>query len=434
MLFEVAAGTAAVLALLGVWQRRIERRQRARVVTEIREAKDRGTDRPVGQYPHIDRYACIGCGSCVRACPEAGVLDLVDGIAHVVQASKCIGHALCAQACPVDALEVGLGDTSRRADIPRLTDDLEASVPGLFIAGELGGLALIRHAVDQGVRAIESIARRGRAGPRSPDVRDVLIVGAGPCGIAASLKAIECGLDYVTIDQDDPGGTIRKYPRRKLVMTQPVSLPLGEKLERTEYFKEDLVAFWQGLIERHGLRIRPHTKLIGLECAGELFIARTSGGMIRARTVLLALGRRGTPRRLGVPGEESEHVLYQLVDAATYRDMDLLVVGGGDSAIEAATALADQSGNRVTLSYRKHDFFRIKSRNEERIRAYVASGRIDVLYESRVTAIETDRAVLDLAGEARTVPARFVFVFAGGEPPFPLLKSMGVAFGCEEAA
>ena len=431
MLFEVAAGTAAVLALLGTWQRHIERRQRARVVSEIQEAKDRGTDRPVGQYPHIDRYACIGCGSCVRACPENGVLDLVDGIAHVVQASKCIGHALCAQVCPVDALTVGLGDTSRRPDIPSLTEELESTVPGIFIAGELGGLALIRHAVDQGVRAVEAIARRRPDESPPPGVADVLIVGAGPCGIAASLKAVECGLDYLTIDQDDTGGTIRKYPRRKLVMTQPVTLPLGEMLKRNEYLKEELIEFWDGLIARHDIRVRSRVKLLGLARAADHFEAETSAGVLRARTVLLALGRRGTPRRLGVPGEEAEHVLYQLIDAATYRDSDLLVVGGGDSAIEAATALADQTGNRVSLSYRKHDFFRLKSRNEERIREYAACGRIQLLLESQVAAIEKDQAILDLNGERRTVPAQFVFVFAGGVPPFPLLKSVGVGFGAE---
>ena len=425
---------AALLVALGAWQRRIDRRERARVVSEIEEAKALGADRPIGQYPFIDPLRCIGCASCIRACPEDSVIGMVMGVAHVVQAARCIGHGLCAEVCPVGAIVVGLGDLSARPDVPQLTDDLESTVPGVFIAGELGGLALIRNAVEQGVRGIEAVARRIREERPARADADVLIVGAGPAGLAASLKAKELGLSYVTIDQNDIGGTVRKYPRRKLVMTQPVELPLYGRVRRTEYVKEELIELWQGVLEQHGVKVRERVKFLGTRREGGRLVSETSHGPLSTRCVLLALGRRGTPRKLGVPGEEQEKVLYQLVDAATYRGLRCLVVGGGDSAIEAALGLAAQAGNEVTLSYRKPEFFRIKARNEERIRAAAAEGAVRLALGSEVRSVGEEHVDLTAQGRAARLPNDFVFVFAGGEPPYPLLKGMGVRFWGEVAA
>lgn len=425
---------AALLVALGAWQRRIDRRQRARVVTAIEEAKALGADRPIGQYPHIDPLRCIGCSSCIRACPEDNVIGMVMGVAHVVQAARCIGHGLCAQVCPVGAIVVGLGDLSARPDVPQLTEDLESTVPGVFIAGELGGLALIRNAVEQGVRGIEAVARRIREERSVRADADVLIVGAGPAGLAASLKAVELGLSYVTIDQNDIGGTVRKYPRRKLVMTQPVELPLYGRVRKTEYVKEELIELWQGVLEQHGVKVRERVKFLGTRREAGRLVSETSQGPVTTRCVLLALGRRGTPRKLGVPGEEQEKVLYQLVDAATYKGLRCLVVGGGDSAIEAAIGLAAQPGNEVTLSYRKPEFFRIKARNEERIRAAAAEGSVRLALGSEVRSVGEAHVDLTAEGRAARLPNDFVFVFAGGEPPYPLLKGMGVRFWGEVAA
>jgi thioredoxin reductase/NAD-dependent dihydropyrimidine dehydrogenase PreA subunit len=419
----------AILALIALWQGLLDRRRRDRVVSGIREARDLGADRPQNQHPQIEPLSCIGCTACIRACPETGVIEMVDGIAHVVRAASCVGHGLCEAACPVGAIRVGMGELVKRPDRPRLNDDCETSIPGVFIAGELSGVALIRNAVQAGKEVIDTIAARPRP-PLPHGVVDVLIVGAGPCGITASLRAIERGLTWITIDQDDLGGTVRKYPRRKLVLTQPVDLPLGERLRSREYRKEDLIDFWTATMERHGAHIRSATRFDGIRREDGYFIAETSTGPIRCRTVLLALGRRGTPRRLGVPGEESERVLYHLVDAATYRNERILVVGGGDSAIEAATALAEQPGNRVTVSYRKADFFRAKQRNLERIRKFAESGKLEVVFSSNVVAIEPKAVRLSLEDETeRMLDYDYVFVFAGGDPPYPLLQQVGIAMG-----
>jgi thioredoxin reductase/Pyruvate/2-oxoacid:ferredoxin oxidoreductase delta subunit len=423
-----------ILALLGYWQRRISENEDQRVLSDIREARETGTNKALAQHPQIDVQACIGCGSCIAACPEEDVIGLVDGVAHIVHGSRCIGHARCAVACPVGAIQVGLGELAKSPNLPILSPGFETSLPGVHVAGELGGFALIRIAVEQGTRAVETIARdlAGQGQRAGKDVLDLLIVGAGPAGLAASLKARELGLRYLTIDQDDVGGTVRKYPRRKLTLTGPLEMPLYGRVEREEFLKEELIEFWQGLIDHYQLRIETGIRLEGLDQGPEAYSVRTSARPLQARRVILALGRRGTPRQLGVPGEEAEKVLYHLVDAATYKGMRLLVVGGGDSAIEAATALGSQPGNTVTLSYRREAFFRIKARNAERIQQFQGDGKVRVVFGSQVGRIEADAVSLKVndGGVERTelVPNDFVLVCAGGDPPYALLRGMGVRF------
>ncbi len=438
MVIGVFTLLAGLLVLLSVWQRKIEEAQKEQVVADIRDAEQRGTSKAANQHPQIDQEACIGCGSCVAVCPEEDVLGLVDGIAHVIHGSRCIGHGLCAEVCPVAAVKIGLGDVSARPDIPVLAESLETTVPGVYIAGELGGFALIRVATDQGTRVIETIARdlesdgaMGRS-PESSDVADVLIVGAGPGGYAATLKAIELGLSYITIDQDDLGGTIRKYPRRKLTLTGPLVLPLYGRVKRTEFLKEELIEFLEDIVAHYDVYINTGVKFLGVKQGRDALVVKTSSGLVSARRVVLALGRRGTPRKLGVPGEKQEKVVYQLVDAATYRNEHLLIVGGGDTAIEAAVALARQPGNTVTLSYRRDRFFRVKRRNEERIEQFMDDGSVQVIFESSVKRIEKDSVLLsyreDGIDNTLQLSNDFVFVCAGGEPPYDLLRGCGVRF------
>ena len=431
----VAFGVGLVVLLVGLaWleQRRAEQ-HRARVLDEVQTAKDRGSHKALSQHPQIDPLQCVGCALCVKACPENGVLDVVDGTAVVVHGSRCIGHGRCAEACPVGAIQVGLGDVRDREDIPILAEAHESSVPGVFLAGELTGIALIRNAIRHGVECIDEIARRKPWTEEMPGVVEVAIVGAGPAGIAASLRAIEKGLTHITLEQEEIGGTVRHYPKQKLVMTQPVELPLYGKLKRSEYSKEELEAVFAEVLEDYPLRLHTSTRLEAIDRDRDGFTLRTNRGVVRARNVVLALGRRGTPRKLGVPGEELAKVAYRLADAARYQGTRALVVGGGDSAVEAALALSAQPGNEVVLSYRREHFFRLKARNESRLEEAIASGRIEAMLRSEVVEIGPEVVFLKrMSDEEPETVARandYVFVFAGGVPPYPLLHRIGVQFG-----
>jgi len=431
----------ALLWLLAREQRRLETTLDHEVSDAIDEARRTGADRPLMQHPEIDPVQCIGCGACVAACPEHDVLGLVGGRVAIVNGSHCIGHGRCAEVCPVGAIRIGLGRLTERDDIPRLSPMQETCVPGLFLAGEITGIALIRNAVEQGTRAVEEIARRTgarRGASVTEGAVDLCIVGAGPAGLAAALKAVECGLDHVLIDQEEGGGAIRHYPRQKLVMTQPVMLPLYGRLRRHEYRKEELIRVWEEALSAHPVRLRTGERLLRVEKREDGFRLETTRGEVRARHVLLALGRRGTPRKLGVEGEDLEKVAYRLVDAGLYRDRRVLVVGGGDSAVEAALALAVQPGNRVTLSYRKDAFFRVKPRNRDKLEVAADGLRVTVMLGSRVEAITPEAVRLRVKSDqgelSRILGNDFVFIFAGGVPPFKLLREAGVAFGGDARA
>jgi len=420
-------------------QRKEDVAERARTGGAILTAKKTGTHEPLMQHPLIDVVQCLGCGSCVAACPEGDVLGLVEGKAAIVNGARCIGHGRCAEVCPVGAIRIGLGELAARDDIPTVTAWNESTVPGLYLAGELTGIALIRHAVGHGVRAIEHITDTLGKSRRvaSTDVLDVAIVGAGPAGLSAALKAVETGLTHILLEQEEAGGTILHFPKQKLVLTQPVTLPLYGRLKRSEYRKEELVRVWKEVLVRYPVKLRTGVRLLDISRVDGAFRISTSSGVVAAHRVVLALGRRGTPRKLGVPGEELEKVAYRLVDAASYAGNRVLVVGGGDSAVEAALGLSEQPGTEVTLAYRKAAFFRIKRRNQTMLDEATRAGRVRLRLESEPSEIRSDAVILSTrgkGGERDTALANdFVFVFAGGVPPFDLLRRTGVAFGGRRA-
>ncbi len=449
LLVLLALGLLLTVAV--VVGRRAELRRLHDGMAELDLAKTRGSHAARLQYPDVDLMRCIGCGTCVRACPEHGVLDVLHGQAVVVHGARCVGHGLCADACPVGAIALTLGDISTRRDLPVLSGDFEATVPGLFLAGEVTGYALIRTAIAHGTAVADVVAARATVAARSvtrapahgggvatlerSDELDLCIVGGGPAGLACALQAKAHGLRYVVLEREPAlGGTVAQYPRGKLVMTQPVALPLHGKLDRTTYLKEELVGLWEEVVAQHALPIRTGEELIGVaaEASGG-FRVRTKTSELRARHVCLALGRRGTPRKLGVPGEDLPKVAYSLIDAASHVNRRILVVGGGDSAVEAALGLAEQPGNTVTLSYRKAAFTRIKARNTSRLADAIAAQAVEVLYESQVVEIAGGMVELTVSdprtGSRKLVlPNDEVFVFAGGVPPFRLLEACGVSF------
>jgi putative YpdA family bacillithiol system oxidoreductase len=393
------------------------------------------SEEPKSQHPHIDTAYCIGCATCTTVCPEGDVLAMIAGKAAIVNGYKCIGHGLCAEACPVGAITMVMATPSMGSDMPYLTPQFETTIPNLFIIGELGGLALIKNAVNQGRDCVDTINSRiaSLGASTSPDTYDVLIVGAGPAGIAASLRAIEDKLNYVTLEQDEVGGTVAKYPRQKLVMTSPVEFPMYGKFKKTELSKEHLLAFWDMVLNRSDFNVRTGEKVQNISRDDQgIFTVDSANNQYRSRAVVLALGRTGTPRKLGVKGEELPKVMYRLIEADHYVNKKILVVGGGDSAVEAAMGLANQSGNQVTLSYRKESFMRIKERNAHRIEQCMRSGKIKVMFNSIPVEFKLESVVIEVGGQLQEIPNDFVWIFAGGTPPNDFLKKIGVGFGMRD--
>jgi thioredoxin reductase (NADPH) len=403
------------------------------------EAAEKGklySSGPKAQHPHIDSVYCIGCSTCTQVCPEGDVLAMLGGKAVIVNGYKCVGHSLCAEACPVGAITMVMASPSMGADMPSLTPEYETSIPNLFIVGELGGLALIKNAINQGRDCVDTITSRITAmgAARSvPDVYDVLIVGAGPAGISASLRAIENKLRYMTVEQDEIGGTVAKYPRQKLVLTSPVNFPMHGKFKKMQISKEELLSFWDKLRERTDFKVRAGEKVEDIKKGPDgIFTVVTAKGEYRSHAVVLALGRAGTPRKLGVKGEDLPKVMYRLIEADHYINKRILVVGGGDSAVEAAMGLAHQNGNKVTLSYRKESFSRIKERNTQRIEECVRTGKVTVIFNSSPVEFKENVVLLDAQGAVREIPNDFVWIFAGGTPPNAFLKQIGIEFGTRD--
>lgn len=394
------------------------------------------SDGPRSQHPHIDTTHCIGCATCTTVCPEGDVLAILAGQAVIVNGYKCIGHSLCAEACPVGAITMVMANPSMGADMPHLTPEYETSVSNMFIVGELGGLALIKNAVNQGRDCIDTIAMRipGLRGARpAPDLLDALIVGAGPGGISASLRAIERKLNYLTIDESEIGGTVAKYPRQKLVLTSPVELPIYGKFRKTELSKEDLLSVWNEVLHKVDFKFRGGEKVEEIKKGGDgIFDVVTAKGQYRARTVVLAIGKGGSPRKLGVKGEELPKVMYRLIETDHYVNKNILIVGGGDSAVEAAMGLAHQIGNKVTVSYRKECFTRLKDRNEKRMEESMRKGKIQVIFNSNPVEFTEKSAILDVGGKLQEIPNDFVWYFAGGEAPTAFLKKIGVQVGMRD--
>ncbi len=432
----IAAAIAIAIATFFLHRYLSALKKHDELARQVTEKAKLYSEAPKGLHPHIDADRCIGCATCTAVCPEGDVLAMLNGKAVIAHGQQCIGHGLCAAACPVGAIEMVMASPSVSADTPYLTPEYESTIENLFVIGELGGLALIKNAVNQGRQCIDIITRRiGRSHPlkTGQGIYDVVIVGAGPAGISASLRAIENKLSYITIERDEVGGTVAKFPRQKVVTTSPLDFPLYGKLKKTELSKEHLLAFWDMVLNRAEFNVCADARVDDIKKDPDgIFRVMTPTQLYRARAVVLATGRAGIPRKLGVKGENLPKVMYRLIEVDQFRNRRILVVGGGDSAVEAAIALAQQDGNQVTVSYRKHDFVRIKRRNAQRIAESLRAGKINVIFNSIPIEFRQDQVILDVGGKSRTLANDLVWIFAGGTPPCDFLKKIGVGFGQRE--
>ncbi len=421
----------APLALIVFFYLRGRVKHEHAAVDLLTENVEAGLTEPPSLHPEINATLCMGAGTCITACPE-GAIGMIKGKAVLINPTHCIGHGVCAPACPHNAIKLVFGTAKRGMDIPQVNPNFETNVPGLFIAGELGGMGLIRKAATQGIQAMESIAKlKGSSNPY-----DVVIIGTGPAGLGATLTAIEKKIRYVTIEQEEAlGGAIFQYPRNKIVMTAPVQLPIVGKVHFQEVSKEKLLEFWQGIIDKTGMKLNFNERMENITKTDKGFVVQTTKGSYETRAVLLAIGRRGTPRKLGVPGEDLPKVVYRLIEPEQYKKMHVLVVGGGDSALEAAMAIADQPETTVTLSYRSDAFGRGKPKNRDRLKQMSEQGKLTVRLKSNVKLVNKEKVFLEQDGKVLQMPNDAIIVCAGGVLPTPFLKKIGISveskFGTE---
>ena len=424
---EIGAYSVAILLCLIVVfiYLRKQRRESKRVEAKIVQAKLDGMYEPVSLHPVVDEGSCIRTGACIAACPEHDILGIRNGKATTINASHCVGHGACFHACPTQAITLCIGTEKRGVELPHVGQNFETNVPGIFIAGELGGMGLIKNAVEQGRQAVDNIVKSLKKNHEA--TYDLIIVGAGPAGISASLNAKKHHLKFLTLEQDTLGRTVFTFPRSKIVMTSAMDVPLHGKVKLSETSKTELLDFWNGVLQKNTIAIKENTKVEAIIPENGNFKVETfAGEQFTTCAVLLSIGRRGTPRKLGVPGETLEKVAYRLLEAEEIHGKDIMVVGGGDSAIESALLLADQ--NKVTLTYRSDVFSRIKPKNNTKITEAIAGGRINVMFNTNPVRIEKNSVIVSSGIEQKelTIKNDLIYIFAGGELPIQFLQKIGI--------
>lgn len=401
-------------------QRREERTRRL--------ARERvGTGPPRSLYPVVDVDRCIGSLSCLHACPEGEVLGVRDGIPTLLHPERCLGHGVCADACPVGAIRLVLGTRESAVFLPQLGPGFESSRKGIHVVGELAGAPLLGPSIAQGLHVGELLAAelRCRAAPADPDVSEVAIVGGGPAGIAVAFALAAAGRTYRVLERGAALTTIRSYPRGKEVLTEPVSLPGVGRFGARRLSREQLLDEWSEAIERGRVRVEDGIEASGVEGSDGEFTVRTTRGPIRARKVVLAAGR-GAPRRLGVPGAELPKVTAHLDDPGAYRQRRVLVVGGGDSAAEAAAQIARAGAREVTLCHRGDALTRCRAENAREVDELASAGLLKVRLRTRLVAIEERRVCLATDQGEISVENDHVVMALGQDLNTELLQGAGV--------
>jgi len=419
-------GAAIILCVVVIAIYLRKKSKESRLVDEkIRIAKEEGLNEPVSLHPYVDVNSCIQTGACIAACPEKDILGIRNGKATIINASRCIGHGACFHACPTEAISLRIGTEKRGVELPHVSQNFETNVPGIFIAGELGGMGLIKNAVEQGRQAVENIIKTFNKNHTAE--YDLIVVGAGPAGISGTLTAKKHGLKFLLLEQDTLGGTVFTFPRKKIIMTSPMDLPLFGKIKLFETSKSELLDLWQTVLRKNGIQVSENSKVESITSENGIFKVTTMRGEhYTSARILLTIGRRGTPRKLNVPGEMKEKVAYRLLEPEEISGKHIIVVGGGDSAIESALLLADN--NHVILSYRNEVFSRIKPLNNTALNKAVADGKLELRLKTNLLSIEDETILLSIDDNSEKIELQndLVYIFAGGELPTQFLEKAGI--------
>ncbi len=381
----------------------------------------------------INDDRCTGCDACVAVCPT-NVLDLVANKSRVLRFEDCIQCEACMFACPTEALVMfPEGGVPPPLKVPEIDENFQTIVPGQYLIGEVAGKPLVKSAANLGRAVVEHMMMTGlRPGAigRSDTIADVVIIGSGPGGLSAALSCIQKGLSYVILEKEQMiASTIARYPKGKLVMAEPYDTANLSFLPVFDSAKEQLLPIWNELLERVGMRINKGESVETIARAADgAFEIRSTVNVYRAQRVVLSIGTRGKPRTLQVQGENLPKIYNLLEDPDEWRGKSVLVVGGGDSAVEAAVALAD-AGAKVMISYRGKGFNRAAPKNKQTVEQYASEGRLKAKLGSQILQFEQDSVTLALAdGSQKRYPNDAAFVLIGADPPISWLEKMGIRF------
>jgi thioredoxin reductase/polyferredoxin len=301
---------------------------------------------------------------------------------------------------------------------PVLTDHFESNVRGLFVVGDLAGAPVVKLAMEQGDTVAHHIAGLPRR--NEPGILDVIVIGAGAAGLNAALTAQSLGLRVLVLEKTKLVATFEDFPEGKWIYAEPEERPARGQLWLEGATKEALIERWQKTIEESGLEVRVGEGVSAVRKREGVFELTAGASTYRAERVVLATGQRGNPRRLEVPGEERTTVLHRLYTPKHYSDEDIVVIGGGNSAVEAALALCGQ--NRVLLVHRGGEFSRVFAANRRKLDEATRAGLIRLALSSKVVRFEEGVCVLS----SGAVPCDHAFVLIGAEAPREFLKSLGI--------
>lgn len=413
-----------------LWEIKKKRRSKELInqIIPVSKLTERDIDKikschPTGKklYPAINKSLCVGCGTCVLACKNKKTLYVIDGKSTLVNPLTCDCCGECEKACPMGANQLIEYGKKMKVQMPDTDENFETNIKGIYIIGSLAGAGLIKEAINQGRLVLNHIMK-----DVFPDkVPQVLIIGSGPAGLSALLSCQKFGLPATCLEKEETANTIKNFPKKKVVMAEPVEMPLYGPLWIGHTTKEKLLAVWSKILRATKAPVTTGARLEKIEKNGDRFIVSASGREYVCDKIVLALGTRGEPRKLNVPGETQQKVFYALLDANEFAGSNVAIVGAGDSALESALALLNV-GCRITLVVRRDGFPRAKDSNREKITAAIEQKRVQAFFNSTIMEIKPKSLVISTPQKNLEIENDFVFVLVGGELPFRLLEKIGI--------